>query len=49
MKTFRFHYHGWVDIQAEDIDEAMDKYNDGEYDDDPTLGNFENDEVEELD
>lgn len=46
--TFRFHRDAWVDIEveADSKDEAYeiaaDKYNDGEYDDDEGLGNFEN-------
>lgn len=46
--TFRFHRDAWVDItvEADDQDEAEaiadEMYNNGEYEDDEALGNFEN-------
>ena len=54
-KVFRFHAHTWADVvvtgttdltEEEWYDLANDKYNEGDYDEDPD--NFENTDVEEI-
>jgi hypothetical protein len=54
-KVFRFHTHSWVDVvvtgttdltEVEWCDLANDKYNNGDYEDDPS--NFENTDMEEV-
>lgn len=50
--TFRFHTHGWTDISVEAKSEeeaeeiAMEKYNEGDYDDSDT--GFENTDMENV-
>ena len=52
--VIRHYWKQWVDItveansEEEAFEKAGDRYNDGDYEDDPALGNFENTDVENV-